>query len=84
MLASPGTMKDLSDYEKQRLQLIARNRAKLEALGIHTALQSLNTLLPKKYAESQVVLVASPRTFKTAFYTLQACSATSTCECHAI
>lgn len=40
----------LSDYEKQRLELIARNRARLLALGVQAAVETLASLpKPTKY-----------------------------------
>ncbi len=38
----------LSEYEVQRLQLIARNRARLLALGIPAAVQGLSDLVAQR------------------------------------
>ncbi len=37
---------ELTDYERQRLELIARNRARLLQLGIKDAVEGLNALAP--------------------------------------
>eukprot|EP00884_Botryococcus_braunii_P013370 jgi/Botrbrau1/22033/Bobra.0024s0046.1 len=42
-MASPN-LGQLSEYEQKRLELIARNRARLIALGVQSAVDSLTTL----------------------------------------
>ena len=39
---------ELTEYENQRIELIARNRARLVQLGIPSAVEGLSILAPKK------------------------------------
>ena len=45
-LSSEAAAEGLTEYEAQRLQLIARNRARLMALGIPSAVEGLSILAP--------------------------------------
>ena len=53
----------LTEYEAQRLQLIARNRARLMALGIPSAVEGLSILAPppKKQHARWVQAISSSR-----------------------
>ena len=60
-LSAEAAAEGITEYEAQRLQLIARNRARLMALGIPSAVEGLSILAPppKKQQARWVSLLLS-------------------------